>query len=384
MKIAIVANSAWYLANFRLTLFERLRCSGHEVVAISPIDIHTARLTSKEFRHIEWRMNASSRNPLSEWLAIRHLARLLKEFDAEAIFSYTPKANIYSGLALGSRRCIFVPNVSGLGYAFVQKNLLAGLVKSLYRSSFTAASHVFFQNEEDRSLFARAGLVDQRPTVRLPGSGVDLTRFAAAPLPLAQRRIILFVGRMLVDKGVIDLIQAIRRLPHRHQQLEVWLLGPLGGEHPNSVPQSSIESWVSEGIVRYLGETDDVRPIIAQADAIVLPSVYREGVPRSLLEAAAMGRPTITYDMPGCRDAVSAGVTGWICASRDVDGLTTAIEAFMNTPAHLLRAMGVLARQKMEQEFDEELVLQAYLRVVNAPGDLTQNPLKNSEKFSQD
>lgn len=153
MKIAIVANSAWYLANFRLTLFERLRCSGHEVVAISPIDRHASRLTLKGFRHVEWRMDASSLNPLTELLAIRHLSRLLREFDAEVIFSYTPKGNIYSGLALGSRRCVFVPNVSGLGYAFVQKNLLARLVKSLYRSSFTPASHV---SSRTRKIVARS------------------------------------------------------------------------------------------------------------------------------------------------------------------------------------------------------------------------------------
>ena len=374
MKIAIVANSAWYLANFRLTLFERLRSSGHQVVAISPIDRHAARLALNGFRHIEWRMEASSRNPLKEWLAVRHLARLLEELDAEVIFSYTPKANIYCGLALRRSSCVFVPNVSGLGYAFVKQNPLARLVKSLYRFSLSVASQVFFQNETDRSLFVRAGLVENRSTVRLPGSGVNLTRFLAVPLPLAQRRIILFVGRMLVDKGVIDLIKAARRLAHRQQELEVWLLGPSGAAHPNAISQSQIESWVREGVVRYLGETDDVRPIIARADAVVLPSIYREGVPRSLLEAAAMGRPTITYDMPGCRDAVSAGVTGWICESCDVAGLTAAIQAFMNTPPHLLRAMGVRAREKMEREFDEELVLKAYLRVVTTPGDLNQHP----------
>ena len=368
MKIAVVANSAWYLANFRLTLLERLRSNGHDVVAISPIDRHAERLTLKGFRHVEWKMEASSRNPLTEWLAIRRLARLFKEFDADAVFSYTPKANIYSGLARRNAEGIFVPNVSGLGYAFVERNPLARLVKHLYRWSFGAASQVFFQNETDRSLFIRAGLVEMHRTIRLPGSGVDLVRFPATELPLAQRRILLFVGRMLADKGVIDLIEATRRMARRPLELEVWLLGPSGTAHPNAVTQSQIESWVREGIVRYLGETDDVRPVIAQADAVVLPSVYREGVPRSLLEAAAMGRPTITYDMPGCRDAVSPGLTGWICASCDVAGLTEAIEAFMDTPAHLLRAMGVRAREKMVQEFDEEFVLQAYLRVVTASG----------------
>jgi glycosyltransferase involved in cell wall biosynthesis len=343
-------------------LFERLRAAGHDVVAISPVDRHVPRIYSSGFRHVEWLMDASSRSPWREWLAIRHLSRLLKELDTEVVFSYTPKANIYSGLALRGRRCIFVPNVSGLGYAFAKQSPLARLVKHLYGWSFSAASQVFFQNETDRSLFTRAGLVDQSRTCRLPGSGVDLNRFPATPLPLARRRILLFVGRMLADKGVVDLIEATRRLSWKQPEFEVWLLGPSGAAHPNAVSPSQIESWVREGVARYLGETDDVRPVIAQA-------VYREGVPRSLLEAAAMGRPTITYDMPGCRDAVTAGVTGWICASCDVAGLTEAIEAFIDTPPDVLRAMGVRAREKTEQEFDEELVLRAYLRVVTAAGD---------------
>jgi glycosyltransferase involved in cell wall biosynthesis len=373
MRIAIVANSAWYLANFRLTLFERLRSDGHEVVAISPADRNIARITSKGFRHVEWLMAAASRNPWREWLSIRQLTRLLEEHDVEVVFSYTPKANIYSGLALRGRERIFVPNVSGLGYAFVKRNPLARLVKRLYGLSFSAARQVFFQNESDRTLFTRAGLIDLHSTTRLPGSGVDLYRFTVAPLPLAPRRILLFVGRMLADKGVLDLIEATRRLTHRQPEFEVWLLGPSDASHPNTVSPSQIESWIREGVVRYLGETDDVRPVIAQADAVVLPSVYREGVPRSLLEAAAMGRPTITYDMPGCRDAVSANETGWICASCDVAGLTAAIEAFMDTPPDLLRAMGVRAREKMEEEFDEEFVLQAYLRVVTKSCNQSRN-----------
>jgi glycosyltransferase involved in cell wall biosynthesis len=364
MKVAVVANSAWYLVNFRLTLLERLSEAGCEVLAISPSDRHASRLADRGIRHAEWVMNAAGRRPWEELRAVRQLGGLLREFDPEVVFSYTPKANIYAGLALRGEGRTFVPNVSGLGYAFVKRNPLAWLVKRLYRRSFGDAYRVFFQNETDRELFVRAGLARHDLARRLPGSGVDLSRFAPTPLPLGQRRVLLFVGRLLVDKGVADLVEAARRLLSRRQAFEVRLLGPLGGEHPNAVPHAHIEAWARQGLITYLGETDDVRPAIAQADVLALPSVYREGVPRSLLEAAAMGRPAITYDMPGCRDAVADGQTGWVCRPGDVEHLTAAIASMLEATDEQLRAMGQQARRKMEREFDEELVLRAYQEVV--------------------
>lgn len=364
MKVAVVANSAWYLANFRLTLLERLRSCGFEVLAVSPSDRHVSRLAERGLRHVDWAMDAASRRPWDELLAVRRLGRLLREFDADIVFTYTPKANIYAGLALRGTTRTFVPNVSGLGYAFVKRNPLAWLVKSLYRLSFSGAHRVFFQNETDRDLFVRADLVKPGLTARLPGSGVDLSRFAQSPLPLDSRRVLLFVGRMLADKGVLDLVEVARRLRTRRTDFEIRLLGPTDPTHPNAVQRSLLEGWSREGLVRYLGETDDVRAVIAGADVVVLPSVYREGVPRSLLEAAAMGRPAITYDMPGCSDAVTHGETGWICNPGDLAGLTGAIEAAIDASAESLRSMGQLARRKMEREFDEDLVLRAYLQVV--------------------
>jgi len=365
LKVAVVANSAWYLANFRLSLFQRLKESGCEVLAVCPTDRYVRQLSDRGVPHAEWVMNAASRRPLEELGAVRHLGRLLKRFDADVVLSYTPKANIYAGLALRGEERIFVPNISGLGYAFVKRNPLAWLVKTLYRRSFGNAYRVFFQNETDRDLFIREGLLKAGLARRLPGSGVDLSRFTPTPLPLAHRRVLLFVGRMLVDKGMVDLVEAAKRLRTRQGAFELRLLGPLGGNHPNALPHSQLEGWVREGLVTYLGETDDVRPAIASADVVALPSVYREGVPRSLLEAAAMGRPTITYDMPGCSDAVADGVTGWICRPGDVAHLASAIESMINSTAERLRAMGQEARRKMETQFDEELVLSAYLAVVD-------------------
>ncbi len=365
MRVAIVANSAWYLANFRLTLLERLQAAGCEVRAISPSDRHVARLIERGVPHAEWTLNAASRSLWKELRALRHLGRMLQDFDADVVFSYTPKANIYTGLTMRRAGAIFVPNVSGLGYAFVERNPLARLAQFLYRRSFGGAHRVFFQNDADRELFVRTGIVRPDQAQRLPGSGVDLVRFSATPLPLAAPRVLLFVGRLLIDKGVADLVEALRRARLRPGALELRILGPLGGEHPNAIPPSQIETWTREGLCTYLGEVDDVRPVMAQADVVALPSVYREGVPRSLLEASAMGRPAITYNMPGCRDAVSDGVTGWVCRPGDVDHLSEAISSMSDATDERLREMGQQARRKMEQEFDEEVVLSEYVRVIS-------------------
>jgi len=365
MKVVLVANSSWYLANFRLSLALRLREAGHEVVTISQTDRHVERLAAEGVAHRHWNLDAASRRPWSELGSVRALRRLLDEVNPRIVLSYTPKANIYAGLALRGRHARFVPNISGLGHAFVRRSPLAWLVQKLYGLALARADEVFFQNEDDRKLFVDCGLAALGDTRRLPGSGVDLCRFSLQPLPLRSPRVLLFVGRILADKGVLDLVAATRALHLRHSAVEIRLLGPVGARSPTAIDREEIDGWEREGLVSYLGEADDVRPAIAQADAVVLPSIYREGVPRSLLEAASMGRPCITYDMPGCRDAVDHGVTGWLCPPGDVPALTEAIERLLQADAGALIAMGRAARTKMVAEFDEEQVIAAVLAAVD-------------------
>jgi glycosyltransferase involved in cell wall biosynthesis len=364
MKIVVIANSAWYLANFRLSLMQVLCEQGHQVLALSPHDRHVPRIEAAGVRHVHWPLEASSRNPWGEWRAIRRLRRLLHAENADVAFSYTPKGNIYTGLALRGTRTRFVPNVSGLGVAFTKGSALGWLVKRLYARAFAGAQRVFFQNDVDRTLFVGAGLVADGLTERLPGSGVDLERFRPVPLPLGPQRVLLLVGRMLVAKGVPDLVEATRRVKAQRSDLRVCLLGPVDAGRAGAVGRDELERWQAEGLIEYLGETDDVRPLLAQADAAVLPSVYREGVPRSLLEAAAMGRPAITYDMPGCRDAVVHGRTGWLCPPGDVEALTRAMIDMLELRADALRRLGEAARAHVESHFSEALVLDRYTEVL--------------------
>ena len=359
MKIAVVANSAWYLYNFRRRLMQALRDDGHDVVAISPTDAYAQKLQTDGFEWTEWPLVAAGTNPWRELRAVSDLRRALVSGRIDLAFTYTPKANIYAGLAARGLPLVHVPNVSGLGRAFIQRGLLTRLVAGLYRLAFSRARTVVFQNEDDRSEFLAAGLVDPERTVRVPGSGVDLDRFAPVPLPTGGAPVFLFVGRVLSDKGVREFVQAARQMLRIRPGLVFRILGRVGADNPTAIPADEVRSWEEEGLVELLGTCDDVRPHLARALCVVLPS-YREGVPRVLLEAAAMARPCIATDVPGCRDAVVDGRTGLLCAPRDSAALAGAMQRFIDAGPAVWASMGAAGRRHVEDHFDERRVIETY------------------------
>jgi glycosyltransferase involved in cell wall biosynthesis len=226
---------------------------------------------------------------------------------------------------------------------------------------------VFFQNEDDRKIFIDAGLVDGSKTERIPGSGVDLSRF----VPTDNKRgsedapIFLLIARLLWDKGVGEFVEAARLIRAHHPSVRFQLLGFLDVANPSAVSRLAVETWVAEGVIEYLGTTDDVRPFIGMADCVVLPSFYREGVPRSLLEAAAMGKPVITTDATGCRDTVDDGLTGFLCRPRDGQDLSEKMLCLLQMSVVERQEMGMRAREKMVQEFDEKIVIERYFAVLD-------------------
>ena len=362
MKIAIVANSAWYLYNFRRRLMQALRDEGHDVVAISPTDAYAQKLQTDGFDWSEWPLAAAGTNPWRELRAVFDLRKVLSSRQIDLAFTYTPKANIYAGLAARGLHMACVPNVSGLGRAFIQRGMMTRFVTGLYRLAFSRARIVVFQNEDDRSEFLAAGLVRLERTVRVPGSGVDVERFAPVPLPQGGAPVFLFVGRVLSDKGVREFVQAARRLLRSHPHLIFRVLGQVGAANPTAIPAAEVQSWQDEGLVELLGTCDDVRPHLARALCVVLPS-YREGVPRALLEAAAMARPCIATDVPGCRDAVVHGRTGLLCLARDSAALADAMQHFIGAGPELWARMGEAGRQHVEDHFDERRVIDTYCEI---------------------
>lgn len=367
MKVAVIANSSWYLFNFRRNLMLALRSAGHAVVAIAPPDAYTARLRAEGFEIRTFALRAAGTHPLQELASVRGLRRVLKQQGVDAVLSYTPKGNLYSALATLGMKVRLLPNVSGLGRGFVRDTVLTRLLRRMYRLAFRRSQRVLFQNEDDRRAFVEAGLVEISRTERVPGSGVDLDWFTPQPLPGAGSDAavtFLMIARLLWDKGVGEYVDAARRVRESHPRTRFMLLGFVDEGHVSGVPRAVIEGWVAEGIVEYLGTSDDIRPIVARADCVVLPSYYREGVPRTLLEAAAMARPLLTTDAIGCRDTVEDGVTGYLCRPRDPAGLGECMTAMVEQGYEARLAMGRSGRAKMEREFDERQVIDRYLALL--------------------
>jgi glycosyltransferase involved in cell wall biosynthesis len=301
-------------------------------------------------------------NPATDIRLLLSYRSLLKRLRPAAYLSYTIKPNIYGSLAAASLGIPALPNVSGLGTAFIRGGPLQAIVSQLYRVGFGRAPVVFFQNDEDRSLFVDRRIVRAEQARLLPGSGVDLERFVPAPLPDGPP-IFLFIGRLLRDKGVGEFVEAARMLRAEYPDARFQLLGAVDRGNRTAIRQQEVDAWVVEGVIEQLGTTDDVRPFIAAATAVVLPS-YREGLPRSLLEGAAMARPLIASDVPGCRDVVEDGVTGFLCAVRDGVALATAMRRLLQLPPQQQLAMGEAGRRRVQERYSEALVVRAYLDVL--------------------
>ena len=362
-RIVLSANSDWNIANFRGGLIRGLRTAGYEPVVIAPQDpAADKRMRELDVERMAVPMERSGLNPLADLALLARYRKLLKRLRPEAYLGYTIKPNIYGALVAASLGIPAIPNVSGLGTAFIRKGPLQRIVTALYRFGFRRAPVVFFQNDEDRQLFVGRRIVRSDQARVLPGSGVDLECFAPTP-PVDGPPIFLLVARLLRDKGVVEFVDAARMLREKLPNARFQLLGPIDEGNRTAISRRELDSWVAEGVVEYLGTTDEVRPFVAAASAVVLPS-YREGMPRSLLEAAAMARPLIAADVPGCRDVVGQGVSGYLCTVRDAASLASAMQRFAELSLAERRAMGEAARQKVQEQFNEEFVVQAYLDVL--------------------
>jgi glycosyltransferase involved in cell wall biosynthesis len=387
LRIAIVTNTSWYAYNFRRNLIDALKKEGHEVIVLSPSDAYSEKLLSIGVAHCNWELDAVSRNPYREVLSILNLRRLIRNNRIELILSFTPKGNIYSGLACISTGCYTIPNVSGRGHLASASRFANIVITLAYRLATRRAVKVFFQNEEDLDAFVSSGVLEISRAERLMGSGVDLARFNPKPLPCNQdgtdRGVsFLFVGRLLWKKGIREYISAAEMLMSKYPRAKWHILGEATNNHELGASVSDIADWTRRGII-YLGVSDDVPKILESMDCIVLPSFYGEGVPRSLLEASAMGRPCITTDTAGCRDAVKDGRTGFICEPKSAESLARRMIGFLSLSPESREAMGKEASRFMIENFDERNVIARYSSVVGMVRDasgLLKEPVSPSSE----
>lgn len=359
----IALNAAWNLANFRAGLIRRLVAAGHEVIAVAPPDAYVPQVEALGCRFLPLAMDSHGTHPGRDFLLWWRLTRLLRRERPAILLSYTIKPNIFGSIAARLLGIPVICNISGLGAVFINTGWVTSLVRLAYRLALRRSAVVFFQNAEDRALFVACGMVRESRTALLPGSGVNLAHFSPVPAPPATPFRFLLAARMLREKGIEEYVLAARLLRRQGVAAECCLLGFLDARNPAAISRDLLAAWVAEGVVTYLGVSDDVRREIANSHCVVLPS-YREGTPRTLLEAAAMARPIVTTDAVGCREVVDHGVNGFLCRVRDPEDLARHMAVMAALSPEAREAMGRRGRELVERSFDERLVVDRYLAAI--------------------
>ena len=354
--IVVCHNTSRYLNLHYERMLKELLQRYDQVICVTPHDGYEDQLRSVGVQQVPIRINQHGMNPFQEAGIVYRLYRIYRHYKPETVLNFSVKPCLYGGLAARLAR---VPKssymITGLGYLFLAQSgfakYLRWLVTRLYRVMLRRQDVLFFQNPDDAVYFADIGVTGSCRTVVLPGTGVDTTRFCAdPPSPIAGAVRFLLIGRMLVDKGVTEYRLAAEKLRGKYPQAKFGLLGPID-KNPSALGRTQIDAWQKEGLIDYLGETEDVRPYLLQCDVFVLPS-YREGLPRAGLEAMAMSRPVITSDVPGCRELVMEGENGYLVAPRNVESLVRAMESFLINP-NQCHSMGQASRLYCCSYFDE-------------------------------
>ncbi|HIF9343143.1 TPA: glycosyltransferase family 4 protein [Photobacterium damselae] len=365
-SIVISANTSWYLYNFRRNTILSLLDKGYSVTAIAPRDSYSEKLELLGAKFININIEQGGTNPINDLKTLKNFNDIYSSGNYDVVLNFTPKNNIYSTLAAKKNNIKVINNIAGLGVLFINENITSKIARLLYKISQRKADKIFFQNEDDKKLFLQHGLAKEAITDRLPGSGADLSRFELTPTSDDGVVRFLLIARMLYDKGIGHYVEAARELKAKYDdKVEFNLLGFLAVENPSAVSKEDMQGWVDEGIVNYLGVSDEVEKEIAKADCMVLPSYYREGVPKSLLEAGAMGKPIVTTNNVGCRETVDDGINGYLCDVRSTSSLIECLDKMINHTHQERVEMGVRSREKIEREFDEKIVINKYLDAIN-------------------
>ncbi len=355
-RIMIISHYAPSLINFRGELIKTLKNFGHNVITLGPEkDFNEeVRALGADYAQIPLRRNGV--NPAYDLYTLLYITKKIKETKPDKVLSYAVKPVIYGSLAaaLAGVKDIY-SMITGLGYLFgnrtKKQKFLSTLIYPLYKKALSKNKVVFFQNPDDLELFRSLKLLsDKQSCVLINGSGVDLNYYQYTPAKIEPISFLL-MARLIWDKGVAEYVSAARNLKKRYPKISFYLLGPFDS-NPNAIKKSDIDTWENEGVISYLGEAKDVRPYLSNyCSVFVLPSFYREGIPRSILEAMSMGRPIVTTDAPGCRETVKDGVNGFLVPVRDASALEKAMEKFILHP-ELIPKFGLASRKIAEEKYD--------------------------------
>ncbi len=365
MKVAVVLNTSWNIYNFRMSLVKSLLEKGHEVHTIAPVDEFTKHLTSAGCIHHNVKMDSRGANPIKDVALIFEFTSIYKRVNPDVVLHFTIKPNVYGTLTANFLNIPVINNVCGLGTVFLKGGLVSAIARLLYKISFRYPRKVFFQNIEDMQLFISERLVSPRISGLLPGSGINVSEFR--PLPFRRNKVFTFllIARLIYDKGIGEYIDAIKILKKYGVKARFQLLGSKDPDHKRGIPIKVLDKWIEDGWVEYLGNTTNVSDVINAADCVVLPS-YREGSPRSLMEAACLQKPIVATNVAGCNQVVEDGFNGLLCEAQNAENLAVKMDKMMMLPESDRMKMGLNGRRKMEQEFSDDIVIKRYHAAIDS------------------
>lgn len=357
------ANTSWYLYNFRRSTIQTLFDEGWKVICLAPRDEYSERLFGLGAVWFDLPMDNRGGNPIRELRLFLRFIHYYRKHRPVAAFHFTIKNNIYGTWAARLFGIPSVMNISGLGTAFIRSGWLAWVARTLYKSTLSLAHHVFCQNAEDYEMLDRLDLVSSTRLSLLPGSGVDIDRFHPSLLvdrDHSEPFCFLYSGRILKDKGLIELIEAVAGINEENIRCKLHLYGFLDADNVSAISSDIVEEWSSLPGIHWEGTSDSMELAYSHCDCVVLPS-YREGMPRSLLEAGAMGLPVVATDVPGCRHVIENGVNGLLCEPRSADSLRAALEKMLCLSGESRKEMGRMGRARVEAHFDERRVVSVFI-----------------------
>ena len=363
-KIVISANKSWNVYNFRYSLIKELINKNYNVVVVAPYDRYSEKLKNIGCKTINIYISSKSTNPIEDLRTLFQYWKIYKKEKPDLVVNFTIKPVIYGSIVCSLLKIKTVNTITGLGTGIIKNNLTTKIIKLLYKISQRKVNKLIFQNEYDYEYFIRENLINNIDTEIVAGSGVDTEKFKPVKIEKKDNKFrFLLIARMLWDKGIGEYVEAAKLLRRKYKNLEFLLIGEVGVDNPSAIPKEKILEWERDGIIKYLGTTDNIREEIAKADCIVLPS-YREGTSRVLLEGLSMEKPVIATDVPGCNNIVEDGLNGFLCKVRDPQDLADKMEKILKLSDREREIMGKRGREKVLKEFDQKIVVKRYIKII--------------------
>ncbi len=357
-KVLILVNRDFVLYNFRVELVERLLEEGYEVSIALPYGEKVDELVQMGCKFYPIEIDTRGMNPMKDMKLILQYKKLFQQLNPDRILTYTTKVNIYAGILAGKMQIPYLMNISGLGTAVESEGVLQKFMVMLYRKAAKYAKCLFFQNQENRQFFESRNMYHGKQQL-IPGSGVNLTRWHLMDYPDDDKIEFLFIARVMKEKGIEEYLAMAKQIKSEYSNVVFHVLGPCDGNYEETLLEHE-----KQGIIEYHGMVPDTRPYLLKAHCTVHPSYYPEGISNVLLESAACGRPVITTDRSGCRETVEHNITGFVFKTKNTDELVQCVRKFLAMNNKEKKAMGLAGRQKMEREFDRQIVIEAYMREI--------------------